>query len=83
MARSKPSRVQGESLTARKEGEAVDFIQDGHIELDGELPLDTFRGSPAGDASTASGTSSKGALQASGGAGSRQVKSDGERAFPI
>jgi hypothetical protein len=33
------------SLTPLKEGEALDFTQDGHIELDGELPLNNFGGS--------------------------------------
>jgi hypothetical protein len=34
-----------ESYGFCKEGEALDFIQDGHMELDGELPLNTFSGS--------------------------------------
>jgi hypothetical protein len=42
-----------------KEGEALDFIQDGHIEFDGELPLNTFGSNLGTDASMASGTSSK------------------------
>jgi acetyl-CoA acetyltransferase len=35
-----------ESCGFCKEGEALDFIQDGHIEFDGELPLNTFGGQP-------------------------------------
>jgi len=42
-----------------KEGIALDFIQNGHIELDGELPLNTFGGSLGTAASTASGKSSQ------------------------
>ena len=34
-----------ESYGFCKEGEALDFIQDGRMELDGKLPLTTFGGS--------------------------------------
>jgi hypothetical protein len=48
-----------ESCGYYQEGEALDFIQDGHIELDGELPLNTSTAASAPAASTASGKSSK------------------------
>jgi hypothetical protein len=50
-----------ESYGFCKEGEALDFIEDGLIELDGELPLNLtpLAAASARDASTASGTSSK------------------------
>jgi acetyl-CoA acetyltransferase len=60
-------------LTPRKEGEALDFIQDGHIEFDGELPLNTFGGSLGTGRIHGLWHIIEGALQASGRAGSRQV----------
>ena len=56
------------------EGEALDFIQDGRIELDGELPLNTFGGSLGTGRIHGLWHIIEGALQASGRAGSRQVK---------
>ena len=64
-----------ESYGFCKEGEALDFIQDGRIELDGELPLNTFGGGSLGTGRIHSlWQIIEGALQASGRAGSRQVK---------
>jgi acetyl-CoA acetyltransferase len=56
------------------EGEALDFIQDGRMELDGELPLNTFGGSLGTGRIHGLWHIIEGALQASGRAGSRQVK---------
>lgn len=56
------------------EGEALDFIQDGRIELDGELPLNTFGGSLGTGRIHGLWHIIEGALQASGRAGARQVK---------
>jgi len=56
------------------EGTALDFIQDWPIELDGELPLNTFAAASAPDAIHGLWHIIEGALQASGRAGSRQVK---------
>jgi len=55
------------------EGEALDFIQDGRIELDGELPLNTFGGSLSTGRIHGLWHIIEGALQASGRAGERQV----------
>src|SRR6266496_2024191 len=63
-----------ESYGFCKEGEALDFIQDGRIELDGELPLNTFGGSLGTGRIHGLWHIIEGALQASGRAGSRQVK---------
>jgi len=57
-----------------KEGEALDFVEDGHIELDGELPLDTFGGSLGIGRLHGLWHIIEGALQTSGGAASHQVK---------
>lgn len=56
------------------EGEALDFIQDGRIELDGELPLNTFGGSLSSGRIHGLWHIIEGALQAAGRAGERQVK---------
>jgi len=56
------------------EGEALDFIQDGRIELDGDLPLNTFGGSLGTGRIHGLWHIIEGALQASGRAGSRQVE---------
>ena len=63
-----------ESYGFCREGEALDFIQDGRIELDGELPLNTFGGSLGTGRIHGLWHIIEGALQASGRAGSRQVK---------
>lgn len=55
------------------EGEALDFIQDGRIDLDGELPLNTFGGSLGTGRIHGLWHIIEGALQASGRAGARQV----------
>ena len=63
-----------ESYGFCKEGEALDFIQDGRIELAGELPLNTFGGSLGTGRIHGLWHIIEGALQASGRAGERQVK---------
>jgi len=63
-----------ESYGFCKEGEALDFIQDGRIELDGELPLNTFGGSLGTGRIHGLWHIIEGVLQASGRAGERQVK---------
>jgi acetyl-CoA acetyltransferase len=63
-----------ESYGFCKEGEALDFIQDGRIELDGELPLNTFGGSLSAGRIHGLWQIIEGAQQASGRAGERQVK---------
>jgi len=63
-----------ESYGFCKEGEGLDFIQDGRIELDGELPLNTFGGSLSTGRIHGLWHIIEGALQASGRAGERQVK---------
>ena len=63
-----------ESYGFCKEGEALDFIQDGRIELDGELPLNTFGGSLSTGRIHGLWHIIEGVLQASGRAGERQVK---------
>ncbi|HEV7390328.1 MAG TPA: thiolase family protein [Burkholderiales bacterium] len=63
-----------ESYGFCKEGEGLDFIQDGRIELDGELPLNTFGGSLSTGRIHGLWHIIEGVLQASGRAGARQVK---------
>jgi acetyl-CoA acetyltransferase len=63
-----------ESYGFCKEGEALDFIQDGRMELDGELPLNTFGGSLSTGRIHGLWHIIEGALQASGRAGERQVE---------
>src|ERR1700680_4196254 len=63
-----------ESYGFCQEGEALDFIQDGRIELDGDLPLNTFGGSLCTGRIHGLWHIIEGALQASGRAGSRPVK---------
>jgi acetyl-CoA acetyltransferase len=63
-----------ESYGFCQEGEALDFIQDGCIELDGELPLNTFGGSLSTGRIHGLWHIIEGALQASERAGERQVK---------
>jgi acetyl-CoA acetyltransferase len=63
-----------ESYGFCKPGEALDFIQGGRIALDGELPLNTFGGSLGTGRIHGLWHIIEGALQASGRAGSRQVK---------
>jgi acetyl-CoA acetyltransferase len=63
-----------ESYVFCKEGTALDFIQDGRIERDGELPLNTFGGSLCTGRIHGLWHIIEGALQASGRAGLRQVK---------
>jgi acetyl-CoA acetyltransferase len=63
-----------ESYGFCKEGEGLDFIQDGRIELDGDLPLNTFGGSLSTGRIHGLWHIIEGVLQASGRAGERQVK---------
>jgi acetyl-CoA acetyltransferase len=63
-----------ESYGFCRQGEALDFIQGGRIALDGELPLNTFGGSLGTGRIHGLWHIIEGALQASGRAGSRQVK---------
>ena len=63
-----------ESYGFCKEGEALDFIQGGRIELDGDLPLNTFGGSLSTGRIHGLWHIIEGVLQASGRAGERQVK---------
>jgi acetyl-CoA acetyltransferase len=63
-----------ESYGFCKEGEALDFIQDGRMALDGELPINTFGGSLSTGRIHGLWHIIEGALQASGRAGERQVK---------
>src|SRR5688572_23517727 len=63
-----------ESYGFCKEGEALDFIQNGRMELDGELPLNTFGGSLSTGRIHGLWHIIEGVLQASGRAGERQVK---------
>ena len=63
-----------ESYGFCKEGEALDFIQDGRMELDGELPINTFGGSLSTGRIHGLWHIIEGVLQASGRAGERQVK---------
>jgi acetyl-CoA acetyltransferase len=63
-----------ESYGFCKEGEGLDFIQGGRIELDGELPLNTFGGSLSTGRIHGLWHIIEGVLQASGRAGERQVK---------
>jgi len=56
------------------EGEALDFIQDGRIELDGELPPNLFGDSLSTGRIHGFWHIIEGALQASGRAGSRHVQ---------
>jgi len=52
----------------------MDFIQDGRIDLDGELPLNTFGGSLSAGRLHGLWHIIEGALQATGRAGERQVR---------
>ena len=63
-----------ESYGFCKEGEALDFIQDGRIELDGELPLNTFGGSLGTGRIHGLWHIIEGALQASGRAGNARSR---------
>src|SRR5437879_10709737 len=56
------------------EGEALDFVQDGRIELDGELPLNTLGGSLGTGRIHGLWNIIEGALTTSGRAGSRLDK---------
>ena len=63
-----------ESYGFCKEGEGLDFIQDGRMELDGELPINTFGGSMSAGRLHGLWHIVEGALQATGRAGERQVR---------
>ncbi len=64
----------GDPTGSARRGKHLDFIQDGRIELDGDLPLNTFGGSLGTGRIHGLWHIIEGALQASGRAGSRQVK---------
>ena len=56
------------------EGEALDFISDGRIALDGALPVNTFGGALSQGRLHGMGHAAEAVLQASGRAGERQVR---------
>ena len=58
-----------------KVGEAFEFIQDGRIELEGELPVNTFGGQLGEGRLHGMGHLAEAVLQTSGRAGERQVRS--------
>ena len=68
-----------ESYGFCKEGEALDFIQDGRMELDGELPLNTFGGSLGTGRIHGLWHIIEGALQASGRAASGRSRTSTSR----
>jgi acetyl-CoA acetyltransferase len=63
-----------EGLGFCKEGEAFDFIQDGRIELGGQLPVNTFGGNLSEGRLHGIGHWIEGALQIQGRAGERQIR---------
>lgn len=62
-----------ESYGFAKEGEALDFVQDGRVEIGGALPINTFGGSLSAGRMHGLWHIMEAALQASGRAGAHQV----------